>query len=46
MLEVLSMNRNFMACTRDRHPEVSGQHFKMAVIKLAGNTVVEADDSA
>jgi hypothetical protein len=45
MLVVLSMNRSSMTFMRDNNPEVSSQHFKMAVITLADNTMVETDDS-
>ena len=36
-LVVLRMNRRFMAYMREHHPEVSQQHFHMAVLSMADN---------
>jgi hypothetical protein len=37
MIVTLRVNRAYMAYMREHHPEVSGQHFKMTVLKLAEN---------
>ena len=37
MLVVLRMNRCFMAYMREHHPELSQQHFHMAVLSMADN---------